>query len=345
MSKIFGVHIPNGTKNYVINGDMRISQRATTFTNPTNAYTLDRWLYGGTTALGNVTQDTDVPTLAQSGYLFQNSWKLAITTPDTSIAAGDQYTVSQRIEGYVFANFAQKIFTVSFWIKAPVTGIYSISFGNNGGDRDYTAEYTILAANTWEYKTITVVASPGSGSFLYNNGIGLIFRFCFAAGSNFFLAPGAWGTGNRLCSSNQVNGVGVSGNILLTGVMINEGSLAFPFRLFGEGIEAELAACQRYYEAQSSHTLMMVGTAAPTNTYIASTQFYKVSKRATPSLSIVDGVGNANKVTGRMPNSSTVDNLTHAGLVADGTDALHCHLDGQSTYAGIDYRFFADAEL
>ena len=241
----------NYGKNYIINGDMRISQRGTSFAAIANqAYSLDRWKYQKVGAMVHTaTQDTDVPTLAQAGYLFQNSLRLNLTTPDTAIAAGDFCELSQLIEGYNWTNLAQKPFTLSFWVKATLTGTYCVSFRNGAGDRSYIAEYTISASNTWEKKTITVSASPSAGTWNYTNGLGLVVSFALASGTTFHTTANAWQTGVFISTVNQVNGVNTGAtDFRIVGVQLNEGYEELPFRLFGGDREAEIQACQRYYE-------------------------------------------------------------------------------------------------
>ncbi len=79
--------ILNPEDNAIINGDMRISQRGTSFSSVVSGtYTLDRWTYlkGGTNPpVHTITQETDVP----SGTNFSNSLKLTVTTPQTTISS------------------------------------------------------------------------------------------------------------------------------------------------------------------------------------------------------------------------------------------------------------------
>lgn len=244
----------NYGKNYVINGDMRIAQRGTSFAAiANNTYTLDRWVYGKVgAAVHTVSQDTDVPTFAQSGYLFQNSLRINLTTPDNSIDAGDLYYIGQRIEGYNFANIAQKPFTVSFWVKANTIGKYYVSAVNNAADRSAVRGFTINSSNTWEQKTVDFPASPSAGSWNYTTGSGLRLTFVLAAGTSFHTTENAWQVGNFFSASDQVNGVNTgSTDFRITGVMLNEGTQALPFRTFSGSFEGELAACQRYYEKSS----------------------------------------------------------------------------------------------
>ncbi len=238
-------------KNYLINGHMQIAQRGVSFVAAAaGTFPVDRFKYLKVgTMVHTLTQDTDVPTLAQSGYLFQNSVRFNLTTPDTTIAAGDNTYFGQVIEGYNWAELAQRPVTLSFWVKATLVGTYCVALTNSVGNRTFVAEYTIDVTNTWEYKTIHVSASPNSGTWNYTNGQGLFVIWTIAAGSNFHTSPNAWNTGNFLSTSNQVNGVNTGAtDFKLTGVSLYEGTLDAPqFSTFGKDFENEVAACQRYY--------------------------------------------------------------------------------------------------
>lgn len=243
------------SQNYIINGDMRISQRGTSFTAiASGTYSLDRWkYYKSGAAVHTVTQDTDAPTLTDAGYLFRNSLRLNLTTPDTSIASGDFVFLNQNIEGYNWAPLAQKVFTLSFWVKATTIGTYCVSFLNAAADRSYVAEYTINTTATWEYKTVTVAASPSTGTWDYTNGAGLQVTWVLAAGSSVQTTAGAWQNGSFNATANQVNGVNTgSTDFRITGVMINGGSTASPFSTYGKTFDQELAACYRYYNRHTN---------------------------------------------------------------------------------------------
>ncbi len=280
----------NFGKNYIINGDMRIAQRGTSFPAIANAaYSLDRWIYQKSGAMVHtVSQGTDVPTLAQAGYLFINSLVLTLTTPDDSIAAAESCRIEQRIEGYNWANLAQKPFTISFWVKATLPGVYCVSVRNAGADRSFVAEYTINTSNTWEYKTVSIAASPVAGTWNYTNGVGLAVVFALAAGSDFQTTAGTWQTGNFFKTSNQVNGVATGAtSLVITGVQVNEGVQALPFRLFGGDIQKELGACQRYYEIAGTpgNNVGISRSVAVGSTTVVGFS-YKVNKRAIATVSI-----------------------------------------------------------
>lgn len=235
-----------GMRNKLINGKMDIAQRGTSFAAvTTGSYTLDRWSYNGVagTSVVTVSQQSDVP----GSNEFQNSLRLAVTTADTSIAAGENTTITQVIEGYNARDLIGKTFTLSFWVRSSKTGTHCIAFRNSGTDRSYVAEYTVNAANTWETKSITV--SGGlitAGTWNWTNGAGLYMTFALACGTTFQTTAGAWQTGNFLATSNQVNCLDSNTNIFaITGVQLEVGSVATPFEHRPYG--AELALCQRYY--------------------------------------------------------------------------------------------------
>ncbi|MFT6151382.1 MAG: hypothetical protein ACJAY9_000771 [Flavobacteriales bacterium] len=236
-------------KNAIINGDMDISQRGTSFTSVANAtYSLDRWYYGKSgTMVHDISQSSDVPTVAQAGRKIINSVLIDCTTAQGSIGAADSAGFEQKIEGYNFKSIAEKVFTLSFWVKATKTGIYCANFRNGGNDRSFVSEYTINTTDTWEFKTITVDASPSVGTWDYENGIGLFVSFILARGSDETTTAGTWQTGTFTATTNQVNACdSASNNFRLAGVQVEAGSIATPFQIRSIGDEIEL--CQRYFQ-------------------------------------------------------------------------------------------------
>lgn len=236
--------------NLIINGDMQIAQRGTSF--PAVAasdYTLDRWQYSKSGAMVHtITQDSDTPTLAESGYIFSNSLRLNLTTPDDSIITTDFCSIIQRIEGHIFKKIAHKPFTLSFWVKSTTTGSKNVAFRNGGDDRSYVAEYSINNANTWEKKVINVPAPPTSGTWNYTTGRGLDILFTLVTGSLYQTSSNAWQVGNFIGTSTATNGTATGAtDFKITGVMLNEGTEALPFSLAGGNFANEFRLCQRYY--------------------------------------------------------------------------------------------------
>jgi hypothetical protein len=283
--------------NAIINGDLNIWQRGETFNSVAdNSYTADRWLYlKNGTMVHDITKSSDVPTVAAAGRLFTSSLKIDCQTSQASIGAGNYALIEQRIEGYNFLPLAQKPITLSFWVKATKTGVYSACLTNSGNNRAYVAEITITSSNTWEKKTITIPASPASGTWDYTNGIGLSLKIHLACGSNFHGLPNSWLTSFAGATANQVNACdSTSNDFFITGVQLEEGDVATPFenRTFAD----ELRLCQRYFE-KSWDYLTPVGTAdevqatwgnisSDTTLFMPNNSVYKQEKRATPTVGI-----------------------------------------------------------
>lgn len=237
----------SGVRNLIINGAMEISARGSSFTSVANgAYTLDRFAFYDTGAgVVDISQATDTP----NGN-FKNSLKVDVTTADSSLAAGDLYAIIHHIEGTVSSHLGwgtsdAKNVTLSFWVKSPKTGTHSVAVQNSAQNRSRSEEFTVSAANTWEYKVVSFVGDT-SGTWLTTTGVGIRLAFPLAAGSTFTQAAGSWGTGNIYASPNQVNCMdNTANNFYITGVQLEVGSVTdFEHRSYGD----ELARCQRYYQ-------------------------------------------------------------------------------------------------
>ena len=346
------------SKNLIIGGNFTTNpwQRGTTFASiATATYSADRMLTTYvTTAVTDISQATDSPTITEAAIYSVNAYKIAVTAADGAIAAGDFYIATQRIEGYTFTNIAQRSFTLSFWVKAVKTGIYCVSFVNSGADRSYVAEYTINTTNTWEKKTITVTASPSAGTWNYTNGIGLSVNFALAVGSTFQTTANAWNVGNFYGTSNQVNGLDSNTNTFnLALIQIESGSVATPFEQ--QLIENVLLDCQRYYQktfaqgvtpAQASGTQVgAIAYRATLATALANGQSWRFTEpmRTTPTMTFYNPVS-ANttwyNVTGAADSGASsaistgdravyVSNAQVAGDAATNVLSIHASADAE----------------
>lgn len=301
-----------GFKNKIINGKMDVAQRGTSFPAINDGvYSLDRWLFGViTSAAFTVSQQADVP----NGNEFQNSLRVAVTTADTSIAAGDLAVCLQRIEGYNVRDLIGRDFTLSFRVRSSKTGIHCVAFRNSTSDRSYVMEYTINTANTWETKSVTV---PGglitAGTWNWTNGIGLQVSFALAAGSTFQTTANAWQTGNFVATANQVNCLDTIGNIFaITGVQLEAGSVATPFEHRPYG--AELALCQRFYQVIN---VSVLGAGYTTGINVGAVQMFAVQMRGTPTMS-ANTAGNSGAGATTVDSASSVGFRYYASLTSTG---------------------------
>ena len=247
----------HGRRNLIINGAMQVAQRGTSITGITAAgyRTCDRMLFSVSGAgTWTVIQSTDSP----DG--FSNSFRVDCTTAKASLDAGNFLIVETKIEGQnvqhlMYGDSTAKNITASFYVKSNKTGTYVLELRQPDSGRLYSKAYTIDAANTWEYKTLTF---PGdvSGTINNDNGPSLNIHFWLASGSTY--SSGSIGTSWHTTNANRAAGVvnladSTDNDWSVTGVQLEVGDKATPFehRSFGE----ELALCQRYFQRLQDPTL------------------------------------------------------------------------------------------
>ena len=240
-----------GFKNRIINGAMMIDQRnagASVTATTSGPYTLDRWnCFGSVNSKFTVQQNAGSVTPPAG---FKNY--LGVTSSSAyTVGASETYQVVQVIEGFNTADFAwgsasAATVTLSFWVRSSLTGTFGGTIGNDAGTRTYPFSFTISSANTWEYKTITIVGET-SGAWLTTNGGGVYLKFSMGAGSSLTGTAGSWVTANKSGVDGQVNLVGTNGaTFYITGVQLEKGSTATSFDYRPYGTEFQL--CQRYYQ-------------------------------------------------------------------------------------------------
>jgi hypothetical protein len=234
-------------KNRIINGAMVIDQRNAGASSTAIAYTVDRWNYYATQASKGTWQQNAgsvTPPIGFSNYLgFTSSSAYSVLT-------GDEFGFSQTVEGYNIADLGwgtanAKTITLSFWVRSSLTGTFGGSLRASGGTRSYPFSYTISAANTWEYETITIAGDTG-GTWLTTNGAGIIVNLSLGAGSTYSGTAGAWSGSNLVSATGATSVVGTSGATwYVTGVQLEVGSSATGFEYVN--YQTSLANCQRYY--------------------------------------------------------------------------------------------------
>jgi hypothetical protein len=326
----------------IINGGMDIWQRGTSFAAIADGtYGPDRWLYQKSGAMVHtLSQETSVlPQIVANGATrkFNYALSLALTTPDTSIAAGDYCVLTHKVEGYNWNKLAWQPITVGFWVWSDIAGTYCVALRNSGADRSCVAEYTIeaLEVGTWQFKSVTFPASPTDGTWNYTNGVGVQLHFTLAAGSTYQTTADAWQTGSFFATSNQVNGVNTGITpFRLTGVDMVLGAAPRSIVPFDYGIE--LARCQRYAYVLDYST----NTAGPTDGMkVSSTDIrvnvqHPVPMRSTPSLS-----HNISGYTAGLPGTTTIGLLRNfSGVAFNITGALTVSSTGlNQTYALLNF--------
>ena len=310
-------------RNKIINGEMTISQRGTSETGVNSSgykNAPDRWSHqiSGINAAFTVSQSTDTP----DG--FSNSYKIDITTADTSLANTHVHFFRQKIEGqnlqdFAFGTSSAKQLSVSFYVKTNKTGTYICELFNIGGSKQVSKTYTVSNTN-WNRYTLTFPADTTT-AITSDNANRFHIAFWLSAGSDYTsgtLNSSAFATSvqaNRAVGQVNLHD-STSNEWYLTGVQLEVGDTAtsFEHRSFGD----ELARCQRYYERIpiSLNNLFLFGVnqfGSP-----GAIQFpFKVTKRVVPTATSIDGSSGGNfsyyKVAGSGSNGNanfTVNSYT-----------------------------------
>jgi hypothetical protein len=306
----------SGARNRIINGDMRIDQRnagASVTANDGVIYTLDRWAANDNSD-GSFTVQRS--TVAPAG--FTNSLLCTVASADTSLSNQQFAYISQIIEGFNtgdlnFGSADARTVTLSFWVRSSLTGTFGGSLRNGDANRSYPFTYSIAAANTWEYKTITI-AGDTTGTWATDNSAGIGVFFGLGVGSATSGAAGAWTAANRVSATGATSVIGTNGaTFYITGVQLEAGTVATPFerRSYGQ----ELALCQRYYWKNSTGF-----TASGRNTTTCTISgLFPVQMRTAPTITHV-----ANYTV----FFASVNAFTATGIaIATGSDTNGFHLD------------------
>ena len=339
-----------GFRNRIINGAMVIDQRnnGAAVTNSGN-FVVDRW---SDVKSGSGQYTAQQSTTAPTG--FTNSFQHTITTAVTP-AAGDVYQIVQVIEGFNTADLsfgtaqAQTV-TLSFWVRASIAGTYSVSLSNGTGTgrRFYVATYSVSAANTWEYETITI---PGdtSGAWAKNNSAGISVHFDLGSGSNHNATANTWSTGSGAAEGRRTSGsvslISTNGaTFYITGVQLEAGTVATPFERRDYG--RELMMCQRYFYkttggSNTRHAISGNGSLPQS----FPTVFFKVTMRAVPTVSVssvshfnIEALNGAGSVvtTSISWNAGDTDSAT-LNVTSAGSGGAGCNLLGTNPSAVLGY--------
>jgi len=237
-------------RNRIINGDMRISQRGTSFTS--DEYTLDRWYFNKSGATGTVTQETFTPgtELVDS----PNYLKMVITT------GNDNCGLQHKIEDVRSIPAGQVM--LSFYAKGtnPGGGNFYVTpnqgFGSGGSTDINLSDISFQVTSSWQKFTIPITVPTISGKT-----IGTSSYFQIMIGQRTDTSTDAW----------ELN---------ITGVQLEVGSVATPFERRPYG--TELALCQRYFYMHANHSWFNANANIGTGFYYNSTSIMAVVQFPVP---------------------------------------------------------------
>ena len=252
-------------KNLIINGDMRIAQRATgatTISNNSIDYaTVDRWFVYEYSDGVLTSEQHDMSAADQATTGQKKAMELNVTTVDSSIASGQWCFFAQAVEAQfcqsaLYGTSAAKDLTLSFYVKSNKTGTYAVMLDKNDSTRyRLPITYTIDSADTWEKKVIHFSPTAGStslitganGAIADDNGIGFFIWWVLAAGTDYHGTNNTWTSSGHYTTSDQVNWLdSTSNNFHITGVQLEIGSGASDFEHLPSDVQ--LQRCRRYLQ-------------------------------------------------------------------------------------------------
>jgi len=285
-----GIINSGGRKNFIINGNMDIWQRANSGTVDGSLYyiSVDRWMVRTVVVGGSVTVSKQSIVSSDSGApRLKYCARVARNNNDTS-----QLQFVQMVESIDAVKFAGMSVTLSFYARkhanwtAQNSNLNAVLYEGTGTDEkwySYTNSNVAINSNatlttSWQRFNFTTTLRSTTTEFA------VYFEFA--------------GVG-----TNPTNDY-----FEITGVQLELGSVATPFeyRPFAE----ELALCQRYYEVGTVHILSPAYTV---NAYVSSTAYFKVTKRIAPTSGIVLTNESMSNMSTAAATTITVGNFTLFG--------------------------------
>ena len=242
--------------NPIINSAMQVWQRGTSFAiaSSTATYTADRWCVQrnatGSTISRQATGDTTNLPFIQYGLRIQR---------DSGNTSTQLIAASQSFESVNSIPFAGKTITVSFYAKA----------GANYSSASSVFKMQIYSGTGTDQN----VLSGLTGSALVIDGSATLTTTY----QRFTFTGTVAATATQLAIYSFYTPVGTAGAndwAEITGVQIDIGSVALPFRTFSQTLQGELQACRRYLPAYSgSNNDNIMGYSYATNNAIYGFQF------------------------------------------------------------------------
>ena len=335
-------------RNLIINGGMRIAQRATSATN--SGYgTVDRTKpeFGG----ASVTQ-TQTALTSGGPYNDGHRYFLRCTNTSVSSATSAYLQINQEIEaqnvatsGWNFTSTSSYV-TMSFWARSSLAGTYYVLLKSHDGTAQAFTSAFQLVADTWKKIEVTV---PGNSNITVNtdNGYGLRCYVVPYFGTDYTTSGHTSNAWQALSNTNLAPDYAqnwantANATFDLTGWMVEVGTSASPFE--HEDIGITLRKCQRYYYPAQKYSIYG-GWAM---TWGAATQYPKVNAdfpvtmRATPTITY------ANSNTGAANQIEWGDATTAASSWGADANGLYYVVTASNISANQygQFRYTADAEL
>jgi len=256
LAALIGSQTALSNRNLIINGAMQIAQRGTSFAglggNAEAYYAIDRikHLSGGTSAGRYTATQEAITDLAG----FPTALKLACTTEDTSIAAGEFFGISHYFEGQNVQRIQKgystaKSLTLSFYVKGNASATYTAELKDTDNSRTNGQIFNVTTS--WTRVELTYPADT-TGKLNNDNALSFALNLYLHAGSTYTggtFINGTWASevqANRISSSNTSFYDSTNRTFFITGIQLEVGEVATPFE--HESYAATLQKCQRYFQ-------------------------------------------------------------------------------------------------
>jgi hypothetical protein len=250
--------------NIVLNSDFSVWQRGTSFSNPANgAYVADRWFmyYDGSGATRTISQQTftgDNPSGCNASYYLRFAQTVAGTGGSVANAIYSKIEDARKLNGQTVV--------LSFWGKADAT-----------------------RSVTWQ--TYQEFGTGGSGAVLANS-TSFSFTTSWQRFQVSFSMPSV--SGKTIASNSSISFIvnfplNAVGTFDITGIQLEPGTVATPFRTATGTIQGELAAAMRYYEKSDVNTIWSGNTTNASSYYIMTP--FKVTKRGSTTVTTTNQGG------------------------------------------------------
>ena len=339
---------PLSHRNLIINGAMRVAQRATTYTGADNYNTVDRFKVIHSGLNEDVTSaQVDVSGAGTDSPLFKGitkAWRITNGNQTGGAGAADLLSIQYRIEaqdlrnsGWVYTSTTSFV-TLSFYVKSSVEQNFAgFLRSHDGTQMTFPFETGTLTANTWKKITITL---PGNSSLQFDNdtncgmeiNISQFWGTDYTTSSKTLDAWSAYDNAARLKDFPASTWYTTNdATFELTGVQFELGSMATPFehRSIGE----ELALCQRYYYRHATGN--SAGISENATQYNGSTIFFSVplptEMRAAPTLEVTNSSNHFLKYANNGP--VLFDTLSRDGITTPRLLCLNGSASGTSGHA------------
>lgn len=313
-----------GFKNFVINGNMIVAQRGSSFTNPSNgSYTLDRWQASGSES-GSTRIISQVACTAGELESIAGSTGLYWLRHQCTVAGnGTNYNdLCTRIEDC--QRLSNKTVTLSFITKAAVAKTIQVymaqNYGSSGSADVLTSLQNVSIATTIQKNSVTfTIPSNSSKTLGSNSNTYLVFRF----------------PQSQTC------------DVYITDVQVEIGSAATSFEIRPQAVE--LILCQRYYE-KSYNLATVPGTSGNqpgaqsvdlSNGQGRNMVQFAVRKRIAPSVTIYAASSGAS-------GNATLNGSSNVGASTSWLGEKGCQVYTTSVISGayyVEYHWTADAEI